>query len=197
MSWRGYIFLAFPKYEAVEWSGGLAVDISPKVVTRERELNEVRICRAEKKDLSDIINLSVEVVSCSMSPQRQNDLVKAEKIRRDDMAALYWQISKGNMAVFIAKNAENKIVGHVVAKLDMVDFLTGEKQAWVLDLAVKPEYWSCGLGQKLMEAVETAALGVGVKYVGLTVTCANRRAADFYKKMGYQDERVQMVKELG
>lgn len=160
------------------------------------KLDNIKICRAEKKDLPAIIDLSAEIVGYSMSPRRQNDLSKAEKIRRDDMEALYWQVNKGNMAVFVAKNTKEQIVGHVVAKLDVSEFLTGEKQAWILDLAVKPEYWSRGLGQSLMYAVETVALEQGIKYVGLTVTCANKRAADFYKKMGYQDERLQMVKEL-
>lgn len=172
------------------------MDFSSKVAKKGLELDDVSICRAEKKDLPGIIDLSVEIVGYSMSPRRQNDLAKAGEIRRNDMEALYWQISRGNMAVFVAKNAKGQIVGHVVAKLDTTEFLTGEKQAWILDLAVKPEYWSRGLGQNLMYAVEMAALELGVKYVGLTVTCANKRAADFYKKMGYQDERMQMVKEL-
>ncbi len=160
------------------------------------QLKEVRICRAEKEDLLAVIDLSVEVVGYSMSPFRQNDLAQAEKIRRNDMELLYWQISKNNIAIFVAKDSANKIVGHVVAKLDGAEFLTGEKQAWICDLAVKPEYWSCGVGQNLMYALETAAKEWGAKYVGLTVTCANTRAARFYKKLGYQDERLQMVKEL-
>ncbi len=172
------------------------MEISPEVAEKSLEYDGVSICRAQKKDLPGIIDLSVEIVGYSMSPRRQNDPVKAAEIRRNDMEALYWQISKADMAVFVAKNTRGQIVGHVVAKLDTTEFLTGEKQAWILDLAVKPEYWSRGLGQNLMYAVETAALELGIKYVGLTVTCANRRAADFYKKMGYQDERVQMVKEL-
>lgn len=176
------------------------MDFSPrvaeKVANKSLGLDGISICRADKKDLPGIIDLSVEIVGYSMSPRRQNDLAKAGEIRRNDMEALYWQISKGSMAVFVAKNAQGQIVGHVVAKLDTTEFLTGEKQAWILDLAVKPEYWSRGLGQNLMYAVENAALELGVKYVGLTVTCANKRAADFYKKMGYQDERMQMVKEL-
>ncbi|MGM9998898.1 MAG: GNAT family N-acetyltransferase [Candidatus Bruticola sp.] len=160
------------------------------------ELGEIKICRAEKKDLPEIINISAASVGSSMSPLRRKNVLLASRIRREDMRNLNWQIASDVVAVFVAKNEMGRVVGHIVANLDVTDFLTGEKQAWIFDLAVKPEYRRRGIGNRLIEAVEASALEKGLTHIGFTVTCANTGAVNFYKEAGYQDERVQMVKIL-
>ncbi|MGM9993017.1 MAG: GNAT family N-acetyltransferase [Candidatus Bruticola sp.] len=160
------------------------------------ELEEIKIFRAERSDLPEIIDLSAASVGSSMSPLRRRNIILAARIRREDMRNLDWQIAKEIATVFVAKNKAGQIVGHIAANLDVTDFLTGEKQAWIFDLAVKPEYRRRGVGNRLIAAVEASALERGLTHIGLTVTCCNTGAISLYREAGYQNERVQMVKLL-
>lgn len=71
------------------------------------------------------------------------------------------------------------------------------REAFVLDLAVFPEYRRQGYAQKALPALEkyTAALGLGT--ISLSVFDHNTAAKALYKKAGFAPTFIRMTKKLG
>ena len=57
-------------------------------------------------------------------------------------------------------------------------------QIYISLIAVKKEYWSNGIGSKMLQELETYKLR-GYTSIGLEVSKANNRAYNFYKKHGF------------
>lgn len=158
--------------------------------------DEIVIRRAELADIPQIIDLASEMAIHSMSPFRRPGQELVIESRREDLQSLYQQWWSTDLGIFVASNSQGDILGHVMVKIGCKEFLTGEEQAWIFDIAVDPEFWGTGLAKRLLDAAENFAQERGMCYMGLTVTCSNLRAVKFYQNEGYQDERAQMVKIL-
>ncbi len=65
--------------------------------------------------------------------------------------------------------------------------------AWVEEILVRPEYRGGGAGRALMDAFEQHAADQGCALVAL----ATRRAAAFYRALGYQESASYFRKVLG
>ena len=82
---------------------------------------------------------------------------------------------------FVAK-VEEKVVGYVICKTDMVQRIhTGI----VISVAVDREYRSRGFGEALMKEAHYAMKKRGVRVSALQVRPSNRGAIRMYEKMGY------------
>ena len=57
-----------------------------------------------------------------------------------------------------------------------------------IGIGVLKPYWGRGLGQALMAALEETARRDGVERLDFTVLASNRRARDFYRRLGYREE---------
>lgn len=158
--------------------------------------HEITVRAAELSDIGEIIELASREAIHSMSPYRHPDQDKVIAARNEDLQSLYTMWWAPDMGIFVACDESGRIIGHVIVKIGGKEFLTGEEQAWIYDITVDPNYWGTGLAKRLMEQAEIYAQEQGMGYLGLTVTCANLRAIRFYQNMGYQDERIQMVKIL-
>ncbi len=156
----------------------------------------ITICRADKGDVESILKLASDLVFPSLSSFRKNNLNFARRVRRDDLSTINSLILSDDAAIFVAKDRRGRVVGHIIARLDSRDYLTGDRQAWIFDLSVRPMFWGKGIARRLTEAVELTAMSKGIGYIGLTVTCSNTRAVHFYNRAGFQNERCQMVKKL-
>lgn len=160
------------------------------------QTKQIVVRSAELTDIPDIIELAAQLATHSMSPFRRPGTELVVEGRREDLQSLYQMWWSNDMGIFVARNEDGALLGHVLVKIGQKEFLTGEEQAWIYDISVVPECWGTGLSRRLMERAEQFAAENGMGYLGLTVTCANARAQKFYVNMGYQDERVQMVKIL-
>jgi GNAT superfamily N-acetyltransferase len=72
-------------------------------------------------------------------------------------------------------------------------FFANGPVAWVEEVLVRPEQRGRGTGRALMTAFEQHAAGRGCQLVAL----ATRRAAPFYRALGYQESAVYFRKVLG
>lgn len=72
-------------------------------------------------------------------------------------------------------------------------FFASGPVAWVEEVLVRPEYRGRGAGRALMSAFEQHAADRGCRLVAL----ATRRAAAFYRALGYQESAVYFRKVLG
>ncbi|MBQ7501123.1 GNAT family N-acetyltransferase [bacterium] len=159
-------------------------------------LDSVFICRADKDDIGEIIDLSARLAVYSVSDVRKADYSGLAERRREDLAGLYDIIYDDSMLVFAAKGPDGRVLGDIIVKLDNIEMMTGKAEGWLIDLSLEPDFWGSGIAGRLLEAAEDEARKRGMAYLGLTVTTANARAVNFYYKMGYIKERIQMFKEL-
>ncbi len=155
------------------------------------------IRRATHDDLPAIIDLAVEMVVHSVSPFRDIDDAGVREFRRRDLGTLAEAMKQPQVGVFIAEDADARLLGHVVVVCNYMESSTGEAQGWVFDLSVRRDWWGKGIGQRLMQEAEDFTRSLGYNYIGLGVTTANERAVDFYERMGYEEERKRMIKKLG
>lgn len=98
-------------------------------------------------------------------------------------------------AMFIAEGANGIRLG-VVTVAHNVNF-TGERQAYMGELAVAEEAEGQGVGRLLVERAERWARENGYDLLVLDTGAANTRARGFYAGLGYQEEGVRLAKMLG
>lgn len=148
-------------------------------------------------DLAAVVELAVEMVLASRSGLRPE--VEDETIltaRKRNLGHLADILEMPEAGIFVAVDESDTPVGHVIVMGGQIDTVTELPQAWVYDVSVQRQWWGRGVGRRLMERAEKFALSLGLEWVGLGVTTDNRRALEFYRELGYEIERYQMVKRL-
>lgn len=100
-------------------------------------------------------------------------------------------LSDESACVLVAE-FENTIVGYCLA-FDHSTFYANGRVTWVEEIMVQDTMCGQGIGNALMQSVETWALTRESKLVSL----ATRRAASFYKAIGYAESGVYYRKLLG
>ncbi|HEX3015382.1 MAG TPA: GNAT family N-acetyltransferase [Desulfobacteria bacterium] len=146
------------------------------------------------RDWSFIQELALESIAFSMSPHRSVGKEHVVNVRRETMSGFWAWVQRSQSKIFIAEEKER--LGYLILNDRAIDELTGLAQAWVMDIAVKSDYWSQGVGRKLLAKAEEYCRINGVKYLGLAVTTANKRAVALYEKCGFREERKLMLKSL-
>lgn len=152
---------------------------------------------ATADDLPNIVELAVELVVVSRSPFRLG--VPDERIqhfRRINFEQISTILEMPEGGLFVAVDEDGAHIGHILLLGNQIDSVADIPQAWVYDVSVRRDWWGRGVGRKLMARGEDFARSLGLEYVGLGVTKANERAVDFYHELGYEVERVQMVKRI-
>lgn len=71
-------------------------------------------------------------------------------------------------------------------------------RGWINYLAVHPGYQRAGLGCRMMEAAEQKLTSLGCVKINLQIRETNTQVIDFYKRLGYNVDRVvSLGKRLG
>ena len=96
--------------------------------------------------------------------------------------------------VFIAESEQGKQLGF--ASVSPSSHFTGEKQAYMGELAVSETVEGSGVGQALVVACEQWAVSHGYSYLALETGAANKRARGFYQHLGFIEEDIKLVKLL-
>jgi len=86
---------------------------------------------------------------------------------------------------------DGQLVGYVLG-FEHETFFANGCVAWVEEIMVSERFRRQGIGQLLMQEVETWAAQRGSKLVGL----ATRRAAPFYRALGYEESAIYFRKLL-
>ena len=157
---------------------------------------EITIRKATIEDLPGIIELASEAIVHSISPYRSAKKEDAVGYRRKDLKELeYWAFNNMGGYIFVAEGENKEICGHVIMAMGKLD-VTGQNIGWILDITVGPNFRGTGISQKLHEVAEALLEENKVGGICLTVTSSNKRAVNFYKKLNYKEEHVQLVKML-
>lgn len=96
--------------------------------------------------------------------------------------------------VFVAEDEQGERLGFVTVSHST--HFTGERQAYIGELATSDSAERHGVGKALTQACEQWAREQGYRFLSLTTGSANERALGFYRHMGYLDEDVTLVKML-
>ncbi len=150
------------------------------------------------EDIERVANLAVDLVVESRSqlrPEVPDADIRAA--RRKNFEQLESVMGHPECGVFIAVSEAREFIGHILLLGNNVDAVADIRQAWIYDVSVRRDWWGQGVGRALMAAGEQFAQDLGLEWIGLGVTLGNSRAVGFYEELGYQRERVQMVKRLG
>lgn len=94
-------------------------------------------------------------------------------------------------AYLTVAEGDQQVVGYLLG-FDHETFYANGRVAWVEELMVQEEWRRQGVGQLLMQAFERWAAARGNMLVGL----ATRRAAPFYRALGYDDSATYFRKAL-
>jgi GNAT superfamily N-acetyltransferase len=93
---------------------------------------------------------------------------------------------------YLAVAAEGeRVVGYVLG-FDHHTFYANGRVSWVEEIMVSDDVRRCGMGRQLMESFEQWAQSRGSKLVAL----ATRRAAPFYRSIGYDESATYFRKLL-
>ncbi|HRF50565.1 MAG TPA: GNAT family N-acetyltransferase [Anaerolineales bacterium] len=76
------------------------------------------------------------------------------------------------------------------------EHFTGQRQAYIGELASTEASEGCRVGRALVAACEEWARSSGHRLITLTTGGGNERALGFYRHLGYIDEDVSLTKEL-
>ena len=96
--------------------------------------------------------------------------------------------------VFVAEDERGERLGFATVAHDT--HFTGERQAYVGELATSETAEGRGVGKALIQACEQWACEQGYHILSLTTGAANERALGFYRHLGYLDEDVKLIKQL-
>ena len=157
---------------------------------------DIIIRPAQPKDIPLIVELASECVIASISPMRDILPSQVKEYRRKDLDSLnFWFQTEQEGIIFVAETKEGKFCGHIIVVVGNMDTLQ-VKQGWIIDLSVKSSFRKQGVGKSLMMAAEEWLIKNKIKWAVLGVTTANKTAVDFYHKLGYKTEYLQLIKKL-
>ncbi len=104
------------------------------------------------------------------------------------------EINKKDGKIFVVES-RNAIVGFVGLFVTQEEW-ESEKSLYISDLVVLEKYRGLGLGTKLLEYVEDYAKQQGAKFIKIGALEKNHGALDLYRKMGFADYLVVLLKTL-
>ena len=111
------------------------------------------------------------------------------------MASTFAPESLEDASTLIAEAADGRRLGYVHVRPGK-DGVTDEPCGYVSLLALTEEAEGTGVARKLMSAAEAWARSRGYRLLSLDVFADNRRAVDFYERIGFKTETLRMVKPL-
>ena len=157
---------------------------------QERGVLRCRPLRPADRDF--VLSLAARLEAAGMPPWREPQAMRA--FHRRYAEALLATEGPEQLAL-IAEDAAGRPLG-VVHVTGAESGLSGEAQGYLATLAVAAEAEGQGVGRALMAAAEEWARSRGYRLLALEVFAANERARAFYRRLGYQEETLTLVKEL-
>lgn len=96
--------------------------------------------------------------------------------------------------IFVAEDDQAERLGFVTVTHQT--HFTGERQAYIGELATTESAEGRGVGKALVQACEQWARNQGYRALSLATGAANRGALGFYHHLGFRDEDIKLVKLL-
>ncbi len=159
------------------------------------DLREVKLSKAKKEDVKDIVNIWVETIDWHSEIDEDFTLDKDGKINFSFMVSK--ALHEPTQVVYVAK-VEEKIIGFLFGFIKKHSgFFKKRDIAHISDIAVVESFRRQGIGTKLMEKFEKDfARENQVDELSLYVHLLNESGVEFYDKLGYSVKLLSMRKKL-
>ena len=160
----------------------------------ERDRSSVPHIRpATAEDLPFVLGLVSRLVEFGPPPWRDADAIRAssEGLLRDAL-----ERPRDGAAVLLAVGADGAPLGFVHLGAER-EFFTGAPEGYVANLALADATQGRGVGRALMEAAEAWTRSRGMRRLTLYVFAGNDRARGFYARLGFGEDSLKLVKQLG
>lgn len=150
---------------------------------------------SDKKALADLLAHLQDYVA-------RIDFHKTLRLKDDFDSKAYVQfilgVKRRNKGVIYVVEDKSRIVGYIYGIIVFVDDLEhyNSKEGRIVELFVDSAYRGQKIGEILMEKMEEYFRKSGCDYLRLECLTTNRKAHKFYKKHGYRDSMVVMMKTV-
>ena len=139
-----------------------------------------------------LVDLGRRTLAASLHPARTAKLVHAT---RNYLETIDESLSRSHCAARSPATRMHRFGFLLMLDADPDD-VTGQPQAYVVYVAVQPEYRRRGVARRLLERAEQEARARGLAVMALAVTESNRKARTLYRTAGYLTERRLLIKDL-
>lgn len=157
--------------------------------------SSITIRPATPADADFILGLTQRFVPGGMPPWREAEPMM--RFHRESTEATAADIAgpAERVGVLIAEDGAGTRIGFLRIRLE-VDEFTGERQAYVADLATTARAEGTGGGRALLDAAERWARDRGCRLLAIHVFAMNARARAVYARFGFQEELLKLAKKL-
>jgi len=159
----------------------------------------IEIRKADRKDFPFISELALCSYSFGIPSQRLSETVIHETLLREALDELFkYYVTHSDIDILVAFDSEKEErAGYIMVLMNHQDQNTGERQAFIHDLAVKRKYWGKYVVHRLIDAASKRAAEKGLRWLVGVVTRNNRRALQTaLKALDFEIERYQIMKNL-
>ncbi|MFP4497498.1 MAG: GNAT family N-acetyltransferase [Vulcanimicrobiota bacterium] len=161
-------------------------------------MSEINVREGTGKDLHFIRQLALDSILYSVPQTRNIDKTRLKKEAQSFLDNLDLNMESKNFKILVAEDKEKKqLAGYIMLLLNDIEESTGEKQAFIYDLAVSPDFWGKFVVDKLIKKAEKIAREKGLGYLTGKVTINNKRALVYaLKRLDFKIERYQITRVL-
>jgi len=156
----------------------------------------IRLCKAA--DVPFVKALAEECIIVNIMPTRDATHEEVRRVVRESYANLEQVLKhERNLVILVEENDKTKeLTGYIILDFSHVEAATGERQVFIVDLAVKPDKRGMFTTQRLMNKAARLVKARGMKYLVGVVSINNSRtlALAQTKGLGFQIERYQICK---
>ncbi|MEA3401190.1 MAG: GNAT family N-acetyltransferase [Armatimonadota bacterium] len=139
-----------------------------------------------RRDLDAVLEFQYEIYEGNF-PGFQVDGAFREDYSRDLRRA-----ARDPNEIMFVMEQDRQLCGFIWGSL--MSTLVDPRVGYIKNVYVAPHLRGTGAAQRLMRVVEQWLFDQGVEKIMLDASVVNERAVAFYRKMGYEVERVRMVK---
>ncbi len=156
------------------------------------------IRKAKKEDIDSIVKLlsvlEKDHLDLDLSAVERDFVGKKENVEQEIKSGLEKSLNKETDFLLVAEN-DGSIVGYLKAEVEKRSpTKLYNKKLYIRHLVVLKEYRNKRIGTQLIKEVEKIAESKGIPFITLKTSPKNKEALDFYKRLGFEDIYIELVK---
>lgn len=150
---------------------------------------------AQQKDVSAIRELAVQSIVAGIPTTRDATPEQVREFCASNYEHLGDMLKQDRNFVILVEDQAGEVTGYLMLDFGHVEPSTGERQCFIVDLAVRPDKRGHFATHRLVKKASQLAAARGLKYLVGMVSSSNARTIALGQKgLGFEVERVQVVR---